>query len=132
MSTPYLLLFRNTGPEVFQHLNAEQRQQLLDRWNSWYENLANEGKAVEGQPLTARTRVVTGPAGSRVMDGPFAETKEAIGGYVKVFARDLDEATRIAQQHPALEHGMKIEVREMTPDCHLGVVAHHKHASTVA
>jgi hypothetical protein len=33
----------------------------------------------------------------------------------------MDEATEIARQHPALAHGMKIEVRAMTPDCHLGV-----------
>ena len=61
------------------------------------------------------------PGGTRITDGPFPETKEAIGGYVKLLASGLDEATEIARQHPALVFGMCIEVRQMTPDCHLGV-----------
>lgn len=125
MPKPYLLFFRNTGPEVFESLAPNQRQQLIDRWNSWYDQLAKQGKAVEGQPLEAETRVVGGAGGARVIDGPFAEAKEAIGGYVKLLVDDLEEATAIARQHPALEHGMKIEIRAMTPDCHLGVCAHH-------
>src|SRR5690349_11450467 len=81
---PYLLLFKNTGPENHAHLSAEQRQQLVTRWNNWFEGLLREGKAVEGQPLEMETRIVSGTSGSRVIDGPFAESKEAIGGYVKL------------------------------------------------
>lgn len=118
---PYLLLFRNTGPEIFKDLSPSQRQELITRWNDWFESLTAEGKASEGQPLEMETRVVSGPGGGRVVDGPFAEAKEAIGGYVKILASDLNEATRIAQRHPALAHGMIIEIRELTPHCHLGV-----------
>jgi hypothetical protein len=67
------------------------------------------------------TRVVSGAGGSRVVDGPFAEAKEAVGGFVKLMVADLAEATEIAQRHPGLAYGMLIEVREMTPHCHLGV-----------
>lgn len=119
---PYMLLFRNTGPGVFAHLSPEQKQQLIGRWNAWFEGLCADGKAVEGQPLEDTTRVVSGTAGARVIDGPFPEAKEAIGGYVKLMVSGLAEATEIAQRHPALAHGMIIEVRPMTPHCHLGVV----------
>ena len=71
--------------------------------------------------MEMETRMVSGPNGSRVTDGPFPEAKEAIGGYVTLLVSGLDEATDIARRHPALAHGMKIEVRAMTPDCHLGV-----------
>ncbi|HWA26493.1 MAG TPA: YciI family protein [Lacunisphaera sp.] len=118
---PFMLFFRNSGPETHQHLSAEQRQQLVVRWNAWFEGLVAQGKAVEGQPLELETRVVSGPGGARVVDGPFPEAKEAIGGYVKLLVSGLDEATAIAQQHPGLEYGLIIEVRQMTPDCHLGV-----------
>lgn len=118
---PYLLLFRNTGDELFRPLEADQRQQLIDRWNSWYDRLVDQGKAVEGQPLEAETRIVSGPGGARITDGPFPEAKEAIGGFVKLMVRDFDEATEIARQHPALDFGMKIEVREAVDQCHLGV-----------
>jgi len=120
--SPYLLLFRNTGQDNYRKLSAEERQQLITRWNAWFEGLVAQGKAVEGQPLEDATRIVAGPGGSRVTDGPFPETKEAIGGYVKLLVNDLDEATAIAQRHPALAHGLLVEVRPMTPHCHLGVV----------
>jgi hypothetical protein len=119
--TPYLLLFRNSGPETHQHLSPEQRQRLVTRWNAWYDGLAAQGKAVEGQPLELETRMVSGPGGARVVDGPFAEAKEAIGGYVKLMVSGLDEATEIAQQHPGLAYGLVIEVRELAYCCHLGV-----------
>jgi len=60
-----------------------------------------------------------------VVDGPFAEAKEAIGGYVKLLVSGLEEATEIAKRHPGLEYGLVIEVRSMTPSCHLGVTAGH-------
>ncbi len=118
---PYLLLFRNSGPETHQHLSAEERQRLIARWNAWFDGLMAEGKAIEGQPLELQSRIVSGPAGARVTDGPFAETKEAVGGYVKLMVSGLDEATEIAQRHPGLEYGLVIEVRPMTKHCHLGV-----------
>jgi len=124
-ASPYLLFFRNSGPENYQHLSAEQRQKLVIRWNDWYDGLARRGKAVEGQPLEMEIRLVSGPGGARVIDGPFAEAKEAIGGYVKLLARDMDEATEIARQHPGLDYGLQIEVRQMVNHCHLGVTAGH-------
>lgn len=129
-SSPYLLFFRNSGPETHQHLSADQRQQLVTRWNAWYDDLAAEGKAVEGQPLELETRVVSGVGGSRVVDGPFAEAKEAIGGYVKLMVSGLEEATEIARRHPGLAYGLIIEVRSMTATCHLGVTSGHR-AKTV-
>ena len=130
--TPYLLLFRNSGPETHQHLSPEQRQQLVIRWNAWYDGLAAQGKAVEGQPLELETRMVSGPAGARVVDGPFAEAKEAIGGYVKLMVSGLEEATEIAQQHPGLAYGLVIEVRQLAYSCHLGVTVPQPASRTLA
>jgi hypothetical protein len=118
---PYMLLFRNSGPETHAHLSPEQRQRLVLSWNAWFDGLVAEGKATEGQPLELDTRIVTGPGGTRVTDGPFPEAKEAIGGYVKLMVSGLDEATAIAQRHPGLAYGLIIEVRQLAPDCHLGV-----------
>ena len=119
----YLLLFRNGGPQAHAHLSADEREQLMTRWNAWYDNLAAQGKAIEGQPLKLRGRIVSGAGGMRVVDGPFAEAKEAIGGYCKLLVGDLEEATQIAQQHPGLAYGLEIEVREALNVCQLGVTA---------
>ncbi|HEX9784844.1 MAG TPA: YciI family protein [Opitutaceae bacterium] len=118
---PFMLLFRNTGQENYQHLSPEQRQQVVTRWNDWFDALVAEGKAIEGQPLEVETRIVSGRGGSRVVDGPFPESKEAIGGYVKLLVSGMEEATEIARRHPGLANGMTIEIRQLTPDCHLGV-----------
>lgn len=122
-SSPYLLLFRNTGPETHAHLSPEERQQLIVRWNAWYEGLRAAGQAVDGRPLELETRVVSGPGGERVTDGPFAEGKEAVGGYVMLAVANLEEATAIARRHPGLEHGLVIEVRPVAETCHLGVTS---------
>lgn len=120
-TTPYILFFRNSGPENHAHLSAEERQQLVIRWNAWYDGLSAAGKAIDGTPLELETRIVSGLRGERVVDGPFAEAKEAIGGYVMLNVRDLEEATAIAQKHPGLAYGLVIEVRRLAECCHLGV-----------
>lgn len=120
-TAPYILFFRNSGPENHAHLSAEERQQLVTRWNAWYDELSDAGKALDGTPLELETRIVSGARGERVVDGPFAEAKEAIGGYVMLSVRDLEEATAIAQKHPGLAYGLIIEVRRLAENCHLGV-----------
>ena len=123
-TAPYILFFRNSGPETHAHLSADERQQLMTRWNAWYDDLAAEGKAIAGTPLELETRIVSVARGERIVDGPFAEAKEAIGGYVMLMVNDLDEATRIAQRHPGLPYGLEIEVRRLAESCHLGVTHH--------
>jgi hypothetical protein len=90
-----------------------------------------QGKAIEGQPLEDGTRIIAGPGG-RITDGPFPEAKEAIGGYVTLMVSGLDEATAIAQRHPGLAFGLIIEVRAMTPDCHLGVTTRGRAGAATA
>jgi hypothetical protein len=129
---PYLLLFRNSGPETHAHLSSDDRSQLVAKWNEWYDTLAAKGKALDGRPLELSTRVVSGPAGGRVIDGPYPEAKEAIGGYVVLMVNGLDEATAIAQQHPGLKYGLEIEVRQMAAHCHLGITPKSPPPSTLA
>lgn len=110
-ASPFMLLFRNAGPEAHQHLSPAERQQLMQQWNDWYDALAARGKVQHGRPLALHGRVVSGPRGERVTDGPFAETKEVVGGYFFLNAADLDEATEIAKQCPGLPIGLTVEVR---------------------
>lgn len=107
----FLLLFRNAGSESHQHLSPEQRETLTRQWNDWYDGLAAQGKVQHGQPLLPEGRVVSGASGERVIDGPYAEGKEAIGGYFMLTVADLDEATAIAQMCPGLPLGLTVEVR---------------------
>jgi len=108
---PCMLIFREAGPEVFQHLSTDERLELTRKWNDWYDGLAAQGKVQHGQPLGLEGRVVSGARGERVVDGPYAEAKEAIAGYFLLSVSDLDEATAIAKMCPNLSLGMSVEVR---------------------
>lgn len=118
-TSPYLLIFRDTHPQAYRALSPSERQVLLEQWNAWYDGLAVEGKVEHGHPLEPEGRVVSGSQGGRVVDGPFAEAKEAIGGYFFLRVADLDEATAIAQRCPNLAYGMEVEVRPVSECCHL-------------
>lgn len=107
---PFLLLFRNAGPETHAHLTAAQKADLARQWNDWYDGLARAGKVEHGRPLELGGRVVSGAAG-RVTDGPYAEAKEVVGGYFFLQVADLDEATEIARRCPGLPLGLTVEVR---------------------
>lgn len=112
-SSAYLLLFRNAGPDVHQHLTVSEREQLTAKWNAWYDDLASRGKVQQGHPLEYRGRVVTGTSGERVIDGPYAEGKEVIGGFFMLTVADLDEATEIAKMCPGLPLGLTVEIRPL-------------------
>ena len=104
--TDYLLLFR--GNMWDRGLSPAQLQKVVSDWMAWFERLKAEGKCLGGHPLEEEGKVVSGKQGSAVADGPFAESKEALGGTFLIEAADLDEALAIAKEVPA---GIGVEVR---------------------
>jgi hypothetical protein len=108
---PFLLLFRNAGPESHQDLSPAERERLTKEWNDWYAGLAATGKVQHGHPLGLQGRVVSGTRGQMVVDGPYAETKEVVGGYLFLTVANMEEATEIAKQCPGLPLGLTVEVR---------------------
>lgn len=118
-SSAYMLIFRDTTPEAYAAMTRDQTDRCLQDWNDWYDGIAAAGKLQHGHPLESRGRLVAGSRGERVVDGPFSEAKEAIGGYFLITAANLDEAAAIAQRCPNLKHGMTVEVRPVAGACHL-------------
>jgi len=89
------------------------REASMPKWIALFEELAKVDPAADGSELDAgaEARTVRIRNGELlVTDGPFAETKELIGGIFILDARDLDEAIRLAALIPAAEYG-SIEVR---------------------
>jgi hypothetical protein len=111
----YMLLFR--GTDWSKGLSAEEMQQVSTQWMAWFKRLTAEGKAVAGSPLDSTGKVVSGRDGRVVADGPFAESKEAIGGYFLLHVETLDEAVAIAKECPGLAYGAKVEVRHVMDHC---------------
>ncbi len=110
-----MLLFRS--PQWDKGLSPEELQLVMDKVMTWVERLQRQGKAKVGQPLDAQGRIVSGKKGGFVADGPFAESKEAIGGYLMLQADDLSEAVEIAKSNPMLEYDVTIEVRPVLAEC---------------
>ncbi len=111
----YLLLFRGTNWD--KDLSPEQLQKVVTDWYAWFERLKQEGKCQGGHPLQNEGKIVSGKKGRTVADGPFAESKEAIGGYFYLQVADENEAVAIAQQCPGLEYGAVVEVRPVAEMC---------------
>lgn len=113
----YMLIFR--GNEWHKGLSPEDMQKVSEQWMAWFKGLMEQGKAVAGNPLAPKGKIVSGKSGLLVADGPFAESKEAIGGYFLLKVDSMDEAVVIAQQCPGLPHGAKVEVRPVMAQCPL-------------
>jgi hypothetical protein len=111
----YLLLFR--GTDWHKGLAPEEMQRVVTDWMAWFEGLVAEGKCAGGSPLENEGKVVTGSGGRMVADGPFAEAKEAIGGYFLLTVKTEEEALAIARQCPGLPHGIILEVRPIASRC---------------
>jgi hypothetical protein len=111
----YMLIFR--GNDWHKGLSPEDMQKISDQWMTWFKGLTEQGRAVAGSPLEPTGKIVSGANGRMVADGPFAESKEAIGGYFLLQVSGLDEAVAIAQKCPGLPYGAKVEVRPVMDRC---------------
>jgi hypothetical protein len=110
-----MLIFR--GTDWYKGLSPEQMQQVFDQWMTWFNWLKEEGTAIAGNPLEREGKIVSGKNGRVVSDGPFAESKETIGGYFLLKVATMDEAVAIAQQCPGLPYGIRVEVRPVAGEC---------------
>jgi hypothetical protein len=113
----YLLLFRDDG--WYTHLSVEELEAVIAKFQTWFENLSAKGIVRGGQALGREERVISGKGRRSVNDGPFAEAKEAIGGYLLLTADSLEEATAIAKGMPGLDYGTWVEVRPIATECPL-------------
>ena len=102
----FVLIFRNSSN---QHANPSP-EQMQERMN-WMGSVAAQNKlADKGNRLSASLAKTVKP-GNIVTDGPYAERKEFINGYMIVKTNTIDEAVELAQANPILKAGGTIEVR---------------------
>lgn len=126
----YLLLIRGTDWD--KDLSPEQLQGIMARFTQWCDKLGKDGKLKGAQPLEDRGKVVTGKNGQTVSDGPFVESKEAVGGYFLLTVGNEAEAVSIAQACPLLGLGLAVEVRPVAEECLLMQQLKEEPASAVA
>jgi len=91
--------------------SPERWQQMMQKWIAWLKDLSEKGHIKDqGHPLERAGKLIKGTA-KTVTDGPYAETKDVVGGYTLIEARDLDQAVDLASGCPIFEAGGLVEVR---------------------
>ncbi|HMJ67638.1 MAG TPA: YciI family protein [Cyclobacteriaceae bacterium] len=112
----FLLIFRRDFTSKEKQPSPEEMQGQLKQWQDWFGSLTANNKL--SRPLQRWDRdgkVVQ--QGKQVINGPYAEIKESIGGMIFVKASGYDEAVEIAHGCPILEAGGNVEIRRaVTPD----------------
>ena len=126
MNTPnkngYVLL--SSSDEWYKELSLEELQAVVKQNQAWVEQLAAQGKIKGGHALVRNGATVTGNNQRRVIsDGPFAESKEAIGGTMILDVATIEEAIAIARTSPSLAYNTTMEVRPIADDCPLNTRA---------
>ena len=109
----FLLIFRRDFKTPETQPSADKLQAMMGKWQDWMGSIAAQNKLVDrGNRLDPSGSVVCGEG---VMDGPYVEVKEGIGGYTIIRAGSQEEATEISKGCPVLTIGGSVEVRQIVP-----------------
>ncbi len=106
----FMMLFRDTPNPSATAPSQADLQAEIKTWNDWIGGIAAQDKYVGGEQLSYEGRIVK--ANNIVTDGPYAEIKEIIGGYIIVKAADYDEAIEIAKGCPIFDTDGNVEIRD--------------------
>jgi hypothetical protein len=106
----FMLIFHG-GSDVAPEMKAPEAMQAhMGKWFAWIENLKKDGRYVSGEPLEPTGKFVSGPK-KVVTDGPFAESKELVGGFFIVNAKNIDDAVALCDGYPDFVFNGKVQVR---------------------
>ena len=107
-----MMIFRYVADERNMNPSEEETQKIMQQWQSWIGGIAGQGKLESTEALGYTGKSVDGK--HVVTDGPYAEVKEIVGGYLTVKCETEAEALEHAKGCPILhETGGKVEVREI-------------------
>jgi len=109
----FMLIFHLGGTGETNHGSPEAMQAHMGKWMAWVEKLQKSGQYVSGEPLLPGGKLVAGPNGSIVTDGPYTEGKEVVGGFFIIKARDINEAIQITKDYPDFKFGGTVQVRQV-------------------
>jgi hypothetical protein len=109
----FLLLLRD-DPSVFASLSPDQMQAIIQRYIAWGQALRAGGRLISSDKLKDGEGRVVRRTDQKPLatDGPFAESRELVGGFYLIEAHDYDDAMRIVADCPHLEFG-SIEIRQI-------------------
>lgn len=107
----FMMIFRNEKMSTGEMPSPEQMQAVMKEWQNWIGGIAAQGKYISTNRLYPEGKTLK--ANNVITDGPYAEVKEMVGGYLIVKAETLDEAVEMAKSCPNLVYGGNVEVRSV-------------------
>lgn len=109
----YLVLVRGSGTPST--LSPQEMQKVVQKYMGWSEEVRKAGQVVHAAKLRfGEGRVLRGNGGKMtVTDGPYAESKEIVGGFWLIEAGSYDEMLKLLASHPHLDGPGTLEVREV-------------------
>jgi hypothetical protein len=108
---PEFMLLLHDDQSKWLKLSPEEMQKVVEKYRAW-----------TTKPFTALSKRLADDPGRvmrsvdgkpKVTDGPYSETKEILGGFYVIQAENYDEAVKLAHDHPHLEYGGTLEVRQL-------------------
>lgn len=107
----YLILMRLDIITKDAQPSPEQMQEYMKMYQDWVNGIVAQNKFVCGKGLSTEGKVIK--SGNVVTDGPYAETKESLAGFIMIKAKDFDDAVSIAKTCPILQGDNSVEVRKV-------------------
>lgn len=108
----FMFVYREAKEQPPTQPSPEQMQQSMQSWLDWIKGGMEAGWITNpGDALKPESRIVHSDAS--IIDGPFAESKELVGGYSVVEAKDIDHAAKLTEGCPIFAVGGKVEVRPL-------------------
>ncbi len=109
----FMLMIRDEGVD-FSKMPKAQAEGIIGLYMEWSKKLRKDGRHKVGEKLKDEGgKSLKVKNGKIVVDGPYADSKEVIGGFYIVKAESYDEAVEVAKGCPALSYGGSIEIREV-------------------
>ena len=108
---PQYMLLLYDNPSHWMKLSPEEMQKAIEKYFAWTKKpFTKDSKRLAED----HGRVIRSQGGKpKATDGPYSETKEILGGYYTIEAASYDDAVKLASEHPHLEYGGTVEVRQV-------------------
>jgi hypothetical protein len=111
----FMLILHKT-PGIWRQLSPEEMQRKVEKYQAWMDKIHSSGRHVSSEKLGEEGGKLLGLQKGRltIVDGPYSEAKEVVGGYFVFRAANYEEAIELTRDCPFLDDG-RIELRQTDP-----------------
>lgn len=106
----FMFLFRNSE-ETMNKMQSEEKKEYFTKWGIWLKNFVDKKIYEDGDRLSPTEAITLTGKEKIITDGPYIESKEIIGGYIRIKAKDIQQAAEYAKDCPVLDLNGIVEIR---------------------